>query len=107
MEDKINKLEVENTDLKNRMLNNDKQRLQSDRSNSLISPIQSRPSIDYRNKDDKSDNTISTTAIVGGGAVYKKTNDSKMDTLYSQYSSRYRSEKRQPVSNNNASSNNI
>ncbi|CDW88195.1 UNKNOWN [Stylonychia lemnae] len=86
VEDKINQLEVENTDLKNRLLNNEKQRLQSDRSNSLISPLQSKPSIDFRTKEDN-------------GVTNFKKDSQKVETLYSQYSSRYRSEKRQTTQN--------
>lgn len=75
VEDKLNKMEVEQTDLKNRLLNVEKQRM-IDHSPSPISPLTTltqKNTLDNRVQDE----------------LQKPTS-----TLYSQYSTRYRSEKR-------------
>lgn len=70
-------MEVDQTELKNRLLNFEKQKL-NDRSPS-ISPLPTKATIENRLRED-----------IGG----KVSNKSNADNLYTQYSSRYRSEKR-------------
>ena len=87
VEDKFNKMEVEQTDLKNRLLNVEKVRM-IDHSPSPISPLATltqKNTIDNRAQED---------ALAQNKAL-------AATTLYSQYSTRYRSEKRTANQSNN------
>lgn len=79
VEDKISKMEVEQTELKNRLLNIEKQKI-IERSPSLVSRY-TKGSFDNRTNDDS----------------HSYFNHQKSDHNYSGFQSRYRSEKRTPT----------